>query len=459
MSDPNTSSTTTLEELEFGLTGSLVRPGEAQWDAARSAWNLAADQHPVAVAFPADADDIALVVEFAAEAGLRVTAQSTGHFALALGDLSDTILVRTTQLTQVALDSATRTVRVGAGAVWGQVNTLLADAGLAALAGSSPDVGVVGYTLGGGISWLSRSRGLAASSVTAVELVLADGELVRADAEQHTDLFWAVRGGGGNFGIVTALEFTVFPLTDVIGGAVLYPIDRAREVLIEYAAWAAQLDNTASTCARILRYPPLPELPDFLRGQSFVGIDGVFDSTDAEAEALLAPLRALGPTVDSFTRLPATDLTAVHMDPLFPVPAIGDGQSISAFDAEVIDALLGSVAGDPSSPLLVVDVRQLGGALATHDPNGGAVDHLEGGYLVWAVGVVPSIDAAPVVADAVASVHQALAPWASAQTYSNYRERGVAPELLWDPATLERLRAIKARYDPENLVQAAHPLE
>jgi FAD/FMN-containing dehydrogenase len=458
MSDPNVSGATSLEELEFDLTGTLVRPGEADWDTARAAWNLAADQRPVAVALPSDADDIALLVEFAVETGLRVTGQSTGHFALALGDLSDTILVRTTLLDQVTLDAATRTVRVGAGAVWGQINAALADTGLVALAGSSPDVGVAGYTLGGGISWLSRSRGLAASAVTAVELVLASGELVRATAEDHADLFWAVRGGGGNFGIVTTLEFSVFPLANVYGGMLLFPIDRAREVLTEYSTWVAQLDDTVSTCARLLRYPPLPELPDFLRGHSFVGIDGVIEASDADAEKLLAPLRALGPAVDSFARLPATNLAAVHMDPPSPVSAIGDGVSITAFDAGVIDALLGSVAGDSSSPLLVVDVRQLGGALAIHNPHGGAVDHLEGNFLVWAVGMVASAAAAPVVSRAVAEVDQALAPWAAAQTYSNYREGAAAPERFWDAPTLQRLRSVKAAYDPANVIQGAHPL-
>ena len=458
MSDSNISKLLSFEQLEVGLAGSLVTPSDAEWDTARAAWNLTADQRPVAVVFAANAADISAVLRFASVANLRVTAQSTGHLATALGDLDDTILIRTTRMDSIVLDEIAQVVRVGAGATWGPVSAVLAPAGLVALAGSSHDVGVVGYTLGGGYSWLSRSRGLASSSVTAVELVLANGEFVRATTIEHADLFWAVRGGGGNFGIVTAIEFRVFLLPNVYAGMLLFPVERAREVLSEYAEWTEHLDDHTTTCVRILRFPPLPELPDFIRGQSFVGIDGAIDATDATAQALLAPLRAMNPAIDTFTRVPASSLAEVHMDPAFPVPAIGDGIAVTKLDSDVIDALLGSAAGDPASPLLIVDIRHLGGALGRPDPAGGAVDHFSGNFLVYAAGMVPFAEAAPVVAAAVDSVRQALLPWESAQTYSNFREAEAAPERMWDAATLTRLRAIKVTRDPGNTIRAAHSL-
>ncbi|PRY69111.1 FAD/FMN-containing dehydrogenase [Glaciihabitans tibetensis] len=459
MSDPDINSITTLEELDFDLVGTLVTPNDAGWDAARTVWNLAADQRPVAVVFAEDAADISAVVRFATETDVRVTAQSTGHLAMAVGDLSDTILIRTSNLDTIALDERARTVRVGAGATWGLVSAMLAPAGLVALAGSSPDVGVVGYTLGGGCSWLSRSRGLASSAVTAVEMVLASGDTVRATANEHPDLFWAVRGGGGSFGIVTALEFSVFPLTDIYAGMLLFPVDRAREVLDEYAAWTDRLDNRATTCARILRFRPLPEVPELLRGQSFVGVDGAIDAPDSEAEALLKPLRAMVASIDTFSRIPAASLAEIHMDPTFPVPAIGDGISITTLDTAVVDALLDSAAGDPAGALLVVDIHHLGGALGVADPAGGALTHLAGNFVVYSAGVVPSAEAATVVAGAVASVREALRPWAAAWTYSNFRETTAEPDEMWDAATLEQLRAIKFALDPNNTIRGAHPLE
>src|SRR3954452_5380063 len=185
--------------------GLLAVPGETAYDEARVAWNLAVDQRPAAVALPCDADEVAEVVRHAADRGLRVTAQSTGHNAGPLGDLSDTILIRTHLMRGVHIDAGAQVARAQAGALWRDVVGPAAEHGLAALHGSAPDVGVVGYTLGGGISWYSRKYAVASSRVLAIEVVTADGERIRADRRQNADLFWALRGGGGSFAIVTAI--------------------------------------------------------------------------------------------------------------------------------------------------------------------------------------------------------------------------------------------------------------
>jgi FAD/FMN-containing dehydrogenase len=201
------------------------------WDDARQAWNLAVDQRPAAVAVPESAQDVVDAVRFARERGLRVAAQGTGHNAGPLGDLADTVLIKTHAMRGLVIDPAARIARAEAGVIWQQVTDAAAEHGLAGLAGSSPDVGVVGYTLGGGMSWLGRTYGLSANNVEAFELVTADGRLVRADAEHEPDLFWALRGGGGSFAVVTAVELRLFPVTEAYAGLLWYPVEQASEVL------------------------------------------------------------------------------------------------------------------------------------------------------------------------------------------------------------------------------------
>ncbi|SQD99580.1 Mitomycin radical oxidase (fragment) [Parafrankia sp. Ea1.12] len=220
-----------LDLLATDLDGSLLRPGDTGWDAARQAWHLAVDQRPTAVVVAASVRDIVMVVNIARMLGLRVAAQSTGHNAGPMGDLAGSILLRTSAMRGVHIDARARLARVEAGAQWADVTTAAGEHGLAALAGSAPDVGVAGYTLGGGLSWLGRSHGLAANSVVAIEVVTADGALRRVDPDHDPDLFWALRGGGGSFGVVTALEFRLYPITQVYAGVLFFPAERAVEVL------------------------------------------------------------------------------------------------------------------------------------------------------------------------------------------------------------------------------------
>ena len=170
--------------------------------------------------------------------------------------------------------------------------------------------------MGGDHRWLARRHRLAVSSITAVELVTGDGVFHRVDADTESELFWAVRGGGANVRIVCALEFGAIPLAQVYGGALLFPIDRAPEVFAAYELCTRDLDDTATTCLRLLRLPPIPELPDFLRGKSFVGVDGAIDASVEDAERMLAPLRVLKPALDTFALMPVEALGQIHMDPL-----------------------------------------------------------------------------------------------------------------------------------------------
>src|SRR5688500_3158154 len=235
------------------LSGEFVTPSDEGFDAARQAWNLTVDQRPEAVAVPADVADVQEIVRFARDAGLRVAMQGTGHNAGAYGPLDGSILVRTARLNGLEIDGDARTARAGAATLWGEVTPSTSELGLAPLSGSSIDVGVVGYSLGGGLSWLGRKHGLASSHVKAVELVTADGEHLRADAGNEPDLFWALRGGGGSFGAVTAIEFGLHEVPELYAGMLAFPWERAAEVLEAWRAWLPSTPEEATSVGRIMQ--------------------------------------------------------------------------------------------------------------------------------------------------------------------------------------------------------------
>ena len=448
-----------LSALCARVAGDIVLPGDGGWDAARLAWNLAVDQHPAMVALPETAADVAAVVSYAAEAGLRVAMQGTGHGAGARGgELSGTVLVKMERMRGIEIDAEARTARVEAGVIWSEVAEAAAEHGLAALAGSSPDVGVVGYTLGGGLSWLGRRYGLAASNVLAVELVTADGEIRRVDAETDRELFWAVRGGGGSFGAVTAIEFALFPVAEVYAGVMLWPIERASEILHAWREWTSDMPDEMTTVGRLLQLPPIPDIPEPLRGRSFVAVQAFYLGSEAEGAALVAPIRALEPEIDTVQTIPAAALQHVHMDPEHPVPGRGDGMLLDDLPAAGIDALVAAAGPGSGSPLLSVEVRQLGGALGRPAAGGGAVSHLNADFALFGIGIAMTPEMGTAAAAHVETVREALAPWEAETTYLNFAEREVAGDRIFGPYAHHRLRAVKAVYDPADLFRSNQPI-
>ena len=439
-------------------TEALVLPHDPNWNEARRAWNLAVDQQPAAVALPESADDVAAVVRWARMRGLRVAPQGTGHGAPAMGSLAHTVLVKTERMRGVEIDAERRVARVEAGVLWEEVGDAAAEHGLAALAGSSPDVGVVGYTLGGGISWLGRRYGLAANNVVAVELVNADGELVRADPDHEPELFWAVRGGGGSFGIVTALEFSLFPVTEVYAGVLFFPLERGREVLRAWREWTEDVPDEVTSLGRFLQFPPIPEIPEPLRGGSFVAVEAACLLDEASAVELLRPLRELGPAIDTFSTIPVTKLKHLHMDPEHPVPGAGDGMLLDDFPVEAVDALVSAAGAGSGSPLLSVEVRHLGGALRATHPGHGALASLDAGFAMFAVGVAMNAQMEAAVRAHVEVVHSALSEWAAGTTYLNFTERRQRGERLFGELAYRRLQAVKATVDPDDVFRSNHPV-
>jgi hypothetical protein len=238
----------------------------------------------------------------------------------------------------------------------------------------------------------------------------------------------------------------------------LFPLARAGEVLHAYEEWTRDLSDQVTTCVRLVRLPPMPELPDFLRGQSFAAVDGAINAPDDEATTLLEPLRQLGPAIDTFARIPTSQLGMLHMDPPTPVPAVGDGMIIDDLTPEAIDALLAVAGPDADTHLLAVDLRHLGGAAGTPAPNGGAIDHLPGRFLVFAVGMTLDAESAVAMHRDVDGIRDALAPWADALDYSNFREVKTDASRFYSAETLQRLRAVKNRYDPDRVIRTSHEL-
>ncbi|HEU4978026.1 MAG TPA: FAD-binding oxidoreductase [Solirubrobacteraceae bacterium] len=436
----------------------LVRPEDEGWDEARLAWNLAADQRPAAVALPETADEVVAVVEHARAQGLHVAAQGTGHNAHPLtAHLDDTILVKTSRMRAVTVDPERRSARVEAGAAWGEVVAEVSTHGLTALSGSSHDVGVVGYCLGGGLSWLARKHGLCANNVLAIELVTADGRLVRADHETEPELFWALRGGGGNFGVVTAVELALFDVATAYAGMLLWPIERAPEVLRAWRDWTASAPEEVTTSARLLNLPPLEQIPEIVRGRSFVAIDGAILGDPEQAAALLSPLRDLEPEIDGFDTIPTYALIHIHMDPPEPAPGIGDGALVAELPDEAIDAMVAIGGAGSDSPLLMIELRQLGGAVARPQEHHGALAAIAEPYAMFAVGMAMTPEMGAAVRAAIPEVKGALGPWLSGRDYLNFAESAREdPAGFYADGVIDRLRAAKAQYDPEDLFRGNH---
>jgi FAD/FMN-containing dehydrogenase len=439
-------------------TEAVVLPHDPHWDEARVAWNLAVDQQPAAVALPESAADVMAVVRWARSRGLRVAPQGTGHNAAAMGSLAHTVLVKTEKMRGVEIEAERRIARVEAGVVWAEVSEAAAEHGLAALAGSSPDVGVVGYSLGGGISWLARRYGLAANSVTALELVNADGKLVRTDADNESDLFWALRGGGGSFGVVTALEFQLYPIAEVHAGALFFPLERGKEVLRAWRNWIEDVPDEVTSVGRFLQFPPIPAIPEPLRGGSFVVVEATSLLDEAATDELLRPLRELGPAVDTFATVPIERLSSLHMDPEHPVPGAGDGMLLRDFPEDAIDAIVAAAGAGSGSPLLSVEVRHLGGALGRMQPGHGALATIEAGFALFAVGMAMTPELGAAVRAHIEIVQAALASWDAGRDYLNFTERRERGERLFGSTTYRRLQTVKGKVDPEDVFRSNHPV-
>lgn len=440
-----------------GLCGGAVHlPGDPGYDAARAQWNLAVDHHPAAVVYPAFADEVVEVLRAAGRVGLAVVPQGTGHGSAPFdGRLQDAVLLRTSAMTELRVDPRSGSARVGGGVRWGELASAAGVHGLAGLHPSSPDVGVVGYTLGGGLSWYARSAGLQSSMVTAARVVLADGSVVRASAETEPELFWALRGGGG-LGVVTEVEFDLLELPTVVAGMLVWDWAEAERVLPAWAGWSVAAPDAITTSFRLLQAPDIPEVPASLRLRQLVVVDGAVLGDDASARELLAPLRALRPELDTFGRVAAESLVHLHLEPVGPTPGYARSALLDTLPPEAVEAFLDVAGPGSGSTLAVAELRQLGGALGRRDPRGGALDHLEGQFLLLGLGFEPDAARHARLVEDAARLLDALAPWATGGLYLPMLDDESQARSGFSPDAYARLVQIRRAVDPSGLFVAQH---
>ena len=355
--------------IRDAVGGRVYVAGEGGYEAARLPWQRRLDPRPALIVETANASDVRTALRFAREQDLPVAVQSTGHGAARIPDGG--LLLKTNPMSAVTVDAGRRVARVGGGALWSDVIAAAAPHGLAPLSGSSPTVGVTGYTLGGGTGWLSRLYGFAADNVRRVELVTAEGELVTASAGEHPDLFWALRGGSGNFGVVTSLEFELFPVASVYAGVAMFDPGRAAEALAVYREWALDEPDESNTALVVAQLPPAPQLPEPVRGKRVLMLRAFYVGTAEEATRALAPLyEAAGtPLLDGMRATSFPDAAAM-MPP--PPPAISE-MRLELF-RELPDAVIDAVV-EGHEAVAGIEVRHWGGEMARPGEDAGPIGH------------------------------------------------------------------------------------
>ncbi|HVF01112.1 MAG TPA: FAD-binding oxidoreductase [Rubrobacteraceae bacterium] len=445
-----------LEALRASLRGAAYAPGDEGYDGARAAWRLNVDQHPALVVVAEGAADVLAAVRLAREQGLGVGVMATGHGVAAPADGG--VLINTSRMKGVHVDPETRTARVEAGVKWADVLPEASAHGLAGLQGSSSDVGVVGYTMGGGFGWLGRKYGFAADSVKEADVVTADGELIKASAHENADLFWGLKGGGGNFGIVTSLEFALYPITHVYGGDLFYPVERAAEVLELYSRWSADLPEAVTSGVAFMNFPPFEEIPEPLRGNSLILVRACYSGDDLEekGEELLRPWREFGePVMDTFGVMPYEAMDMISMDPVDPIGAFGHVEMLRDLSPETVETLVKLAGTDSNSPLVMLELRQLGGALSRPPADLNPMGRSDSRFIMYGLGATPTPEVAQAVQAYLAYVAEAVRPHASGATYVNFVDLDGATlervRAAYSPEDWQRLIALKDRYDPTNL--------
>ena len=447
---------TALRELGTHLSGQMLLPGDEGYDAARSVFNTMIDRRPGVIARCANAGDVAAAVTFAREQNLTASVKCTGHNVAGFAVCDDGIVIDLSPMKTVAVDPAARTVRVGAGCTWGEVNDALQPHGLAAAGGFVSITGVSGLTLGGGLGWLVRKHGLALDNLISAQVVLASGRIVAASAHENDDLFWALRGGGGNFGIVLEFEFSVHPAGTVLGGVVVHPFAAARDGLRLWRDFEKTTPEEFSGGAFLLHFPRDPTAPEPLRGAPILGLGGVYAGPVGDGERAVAPLRAYGrPLVDMFQPAPYNQLQRMA-DFAFPTGMRNYWKSsyLTALTDEAIDVMVDHFSRVPSPYTAIVLEHNGDGALERVPDFATSFGHRRWPYNFVVTAAWP--DAADTERNVAwtRGLYQAMRPHLAKAAYVNYYQGDEGPEALeaaYGAAKLRRLATLKMKYDPNNL--------
>ncbi|WP_182112967.1 MULTISPECIES: FAD-binding oxidoreductase [unclassified Actinotalea] len=451
-------STTTFGSLRAALAGTVVAPGDDGWDEARRGWSRGLDQRPAAVVRVASATDVVAAVRFAADAGLPVAVQPRGHGGTRA--LDGCLLLRTGALDELAVDVDARTARIGAGVPWGRVLAALDGTGLVAPSGSNPSITAVPYLLGGGLSWLSRSFGTGASIVRAADVVDASGTARRVDADTDPDLLWALRGGGGDFAVVTAVEVELPAAPEIYGGRLVLPGELAGAAYRTFAEVTRTAPDAFTVWVTAMSFPPVPQLPEEVRGRSFTFVDAVHLGPAAEAEALLAPFRALGPVLrETLRALRPSDLGTISEEPdeaPTGITAVNVARPVTRVDDALVDVVLRHVG--PGAPLTYSQVRHLGGALRRADPARGAGLRVEPEYSLWAMGMARDPEGVREGRGAVDRLDRDVGPWATTGSTLTFHQEGAPLTDVYPADVLGRLQRVKREVDPGGVLRSNHPV-
>ncbi|MFT4088516.1 MAG: FAD-binding oxidoreductase [Gordonia sp. (in: high G+C Gram-positive bacteria)] len=439
--------------LQTAGVETVLGPGDADFDAVLIGFNVHIRHRPDAVVVARNEDDVVRTVRTAAVLGTTVTAIGHGHGFTA--GVQGGVAIVTEGLAGVEVDRDARTATIGAGTSWDGVLDAATPLGLAPLCGSAPGVGVVGYLLGGGLSPISRTFGYAADHVRSFRVVTGTGDLVIASPEENPDLFWALRGGKGGLGVVTEVTIDLFPLPIVQAGGFFFDGSDAAAVVHAFAEWARVLPESVSTSLALLRLPPLPEVPEPIRGRTVVHVRVAVVGDAEAAEEAVAPIRAAAePVMEMFGAMPFSEIGMVHNDPDQPMPVVEGGRLLRTFDRDTVDALLAVAGPERQVPLAAVEIRVLGGALSRPPTVPNAVGGRDAGYSLHVVGApVPELldSVVPAVID---GVFAAVEPWSTGSSQVNFFGRANDPESLaacWPSGIAERLGRIRDAYDPRGV--------
>ncbi|MEU6093529.1 FAD-binding oxidoreductase [Streptomyces sp. NPDC047079] len=432
-----------MDLLKSSTDQLVLRPGDAGYEEELSGFQTGFTLRPDVVFAASSARDVAAAVTYAAERGLPVGVQATGHGLP--GDADGGVLITTKRMDGVVVDPETRTVRVQAGVRWGQVVAAAVPHGLAPLNGSAPSVGAVSYTLSGGLGILARQFGYAADHVRSLDVVTADGRPRTVTRADDPDLYGALLGAGHAFGVVTELEMDLVPVPRLYGGALSFDghaVDPAA-VLRAYKKWTESVPEELTSSLSAVACPDIPALPPQLRGRYVVSVR--IAHSGADGERLVAPLREIGPALeDSLRDMPYADSHTIHRDPEFPHTYYGDSAVLDHLDVEAGARVMARTGPDAPS-MCVLQINHLGGALAKQAPN--CVPHRAGRYLLRLLTMDTREAARAVLDPALAEV----ASWRTGRALNFAFGAGDRTEGLYDAGTHKRLAGLKMRYDPANL--------
>ena len=448
-----TLSPATVRDLRRRTVGQVVTPESPRWDEARTPWLTNIDQHPRAVLEVADGDDVVAAVRWAVANGLQISVQPFGHGSGA--DVSGILLLRTRQLDQIDIDLDRHTAVVGAGVTHGQLSAALAGTGLTHLVGSNPAPSVVGSTITGGLSWFGRALGLGCDSIVSAELVDGTGRVRRVSATEQPDLLWALRGGGGAFGVVLSLEVALHPVPAIYGGSLFWPIEAMPEVLDTFRTVCAVAPEWVTSWFQVHRFPSLPRVPEPVRGRSMVSVAVTCLAERAAAEQALALFRRLpGLEVDTLGQVPGERVPHLTQEPTEPTAVVRRSTLLARFDDEAITGLVAAAGPASGSPVALVQIRHLGGALsrAPHQP--GCHGPISEPFTLQAVGLLTPGETVDIgCADVLAAVARA----STGRTLMNFQGPH-EKNAWWDEVTRRRLVTIKQAVDPVDTIRSNRPV-